>query len=116
MARALTHNEYLLRGPRVLTHTWVHRSEAGPVAALRAYFLPGTRLGAVFPMSGAGPELPPEALASLLSTALEWLRPLGPLRCLAAVPNPTGGSGSVLEGAGFARVVSSKLMVRPTSG
>jgi len=112
--RVLTHNEHLVRGGRAQHRTWRKEVRGGGVAAVRAYHLPGSRMGAYFPLSTL-PEPPAEEFEGPIDAATEWLRTLGPARLLAAAPEPRGGAAEALERRGFSAVVASTVMVRRTS-
>lgn len=113
-ARVLGHNEIMVRGGRTENRTWRSETAEGTLCVLRAYFVPGLRMGAYFPTTTL-PEPPAEALSGLFDAATDWLRPREPVRCLAVAPEPHGGIASALERRGFSGVVSSTVMVRPTS-
>ena len=107
----LHHNEILVRGGRMENETWWKETSSNGLAVLRAYFLPGTRMGALFPLS-TDSEPSSEEFTGLFGAAAEWLRARDPRRCLAAAPEGQRGVSAALEALGFSAVVSSKLMVR----
>jgi len=112
--RALHHNEVMVRGGRTESETWWRRTAAGGIAVVRAYFVPGARMAALFPMSTL-PEPPSEEFSGVLGSAVDWVRSRNPTRCLAVAPEPRGGIASALEQLGFTGGVSSAVMVRPVS-
>lgn len=112
--RGISHNEVLIRGGRMDLATWAQPTRGGGVCALRAYHLPPSRMGVLFPVV-VGAEPMPEELGPAFEEALAWLRPRDPVRLLAVTSSPVGSVGSALELRGFAPVVSSTVMVRVTS-
>lgn len=113
-ARMLSHIELLVRGTGAVRRTWIQRASGGAPFVLRAYFLPGPRLAAYFPLT-IPPEPAPEEYRSLFDAASEWLRPRGPRRCIVVTREPVGSVGPTLLRLGFTPAVSSILMVRETS-
>jgi ribosomal protein S18 acetylase RimI-like enzyme len=111
-ARILSHVELIIQGGRGERETWLRRGSSGATSALRAYFVPATRMGALFPLTRE-PETPPDGLAALLEQGIAWLRSKNPVTCLAVVPEPIGSLGPLLESLGFARVVSATTMASP---
>lgn len=107
---ALTHNEILVRGGRVELATWKRELTGGGVAVLRAYYVPGTRMAAYFPISTA-PEGSPDDFGGLIDAATGWLRPRSPSRVIAVAPEPRGNSTVALERRGFPAVASTTTMV-----
>ena len=112
--RLLHHNEILVRGGRFENETWWRETAGGAIGVVRAYYVPGTRMGALFPLTTA-PAFPSAELTGLFAAATDWLRAREPTRCLAAAPDTHDGVATALEQAGFSAVVSSTAMVRRTS-
>lgn len=112
--RLLHHNEILVHGGRAESETWWKEGPNGGLGVVRAYYVPGTRMGAVFPMTTT-PELPSEEIAGLFGAASEWLRARNPTRCLAVAPKTRDRVATTLEELGFSAVASTTAMVRRTS-
>ncbi|MGP8076236.1 MAG: GNAT family N-acetyltransferase [Thermoplasmata archaeon] len=112
--RMLSHNELLIRGPRAKNQTWIRAPADATPSSVRAYFMPRSRMGVFFPTTGT-PEPPADEMTALFASATEWLRPQDPRRCLAVLAEPVGAAGAAFEKMGFVAVVSSTLMVRPTT-
>jgi len=112
--RTLSHIEIIIRGSRSRQSSWVRRGTTGTVVAVRAHFVPRTRMGVYIPLAGTT-EGGSVEMASALDAATQWLRPQSPVSCLAVVPEPVGPVGGALESRGFRAVVSSTTMVCPVS-
>jgi len=112
--RVLHHNEVMVHGGRTESATWWRRTDAGAAVVVRAYFVPGARMGAFFPMSTL-PEPRAEEFSGILAAAVDWVRSRNPQRCLAVAPEPRGGIAASLEQLGFTGGISSAVMVRPVS-
>jgi ribosomal protein S18 acetylase RimI-like enzyme len=112
--RLLTHLELMFQVGRAPQRTWIRAGGIGAPEAVRAYFVPPTRMGVIFPMT-CEPDPAEETLAPLIRSSVEWLRPREPTNCLVVVPEPVGRIGPFLEQLGFASVVSSTVMGRPVA-
>ena len=110
--RMLSHNELIIQGGALEHRTWLRRDAAGSPFALRAYFIPATRMGVFFPLT-TGVDPSPEAVAPVLDEGSRWVGEHGVVTCLAVLPEPVGTLGAALERVGFTAVVSSVTMVEP---
>jgi GNAT superfamily N-acetyltransferase len=112
--RMLSHTEIIARGPRSRSRTWIAHGTNGSPIVLRAYLLEKARIGIYLPMVGT-PDPSPGEVASVFGPASEWLGSHSAMRAIAIAPEPAGTVGSALTQLGFAGVVASTAMVRPTA-
>ncbi len=113
-SRRLTHLELFSRPPRAAPKTWKLTSDRRTLGVVRGYFGSKTTTGFVLPV-GTDQSISEANCISLVAPVINWQRALGATRIVMPVLEPPVGWASAATSLGLERLVSTNLMVRPTS-
>lgn len=114
-AKMLSHLESMTSLPlNTQTKTWSLNFSGQTAALVRGFYIPMIKTSFVIP-AGWDSAISSDSVLSLMAPAVDWARSLGATRTEVVVPEPPGAWESAMISIGLPNVVSTLLMVRPSS-
>jgi len=113
-AKMLHYGENVTQLPNTQTKTWSLTSSGKTTAVVRGAYLPMIKTVIAIP-AGWDSAISSESLLSLVAPVVDWARSLEATRTEVVVPDPPGAWEQAMTTLGLPKLVSTMLMVRPSS-
>ena len=113
-SRMFSHIENMANMPNTQRKTWILSPSGQIKAVLRGFYFPAIKTSFMIPI-GYDSAISSDSILSLMAPAVKWTRALEAIRMEVVVSEPAGAWEPTMASLSLPTVVSSKLMIRPTT-